>query len=484
MTKTPDYSILDCLLEGCQIIGFDFRYLYLNDAAVKQARKSKEELLGRTMTEVYPGIETTPMFSVLKECLNERKSAELENEFAFPDGQAGWFLLKMHPVPEGVFILSLDISAHKQAKIDLQHRLQQMSALYAIDRAILATKNLSLLCQSMLMQIVSVLRVDAAAILLFEPQSGELEFAAGHGFFTSKIEKTRFRIGQGHLGRAALERRTLFIPHLHKDVFLRASLIEHERFVSYLATPLISQEQLIGVLEVFTRSPLSPDSNWVAFFEALGRQVAMGLDSIQTSQELRRALLDLTLSYDLTIEGWSKALDLRDHDTEGHTVRVTEMTVLLAQMANVQKNEIVHVRRGALLHDIGKMGVPDAILLKPDKLTDDEWEIMRKHPVYAYEWLSPIEYLKPALAIPYSHHEKWDGTGYPQGLKGEQIPLPARLFAVVDVWDALSHDCPYRKAWSQERAAKYIREQAGKHFDPNVVGLFLQLLEREEPTAG
>jgi len=184
------------------------------------------------------------------------------------------------------------------------------------------------------------------------------------------------------------------------------------------------------------------------------------------------------------MEGWSKALDLRDHETEGHTVRVTEMTVLLAQMAKVPKNEIVHVRRGALLHDIGKMGVPDAILLKPDKLTDDEWDIMRKHPVYVYEWLSPIEYLKPALAIPYSHHEKWDGTGYPQGLKGEQIPLPARLFAVVDVWDALSHDRPYRKAWSQERVAKYIREQAGKHFDPNVVGLFLQLLEREELTAG
>jgi len=210
----------------------------------------------------------------------------------------------------------------------------------------------------------------------------------------------------------------------------------------------------------------------------------MGLDSVQTSQELGRALLDLTLSYDLTMEGWSKALDLRDHETEGHTVRVTEMTVLLAQMAKVPKNEIVHVRRGALLHDIGKMGVPDAILLKPDKLTDDEWDIMRKHPVYVYEWLSPIEYLKPALAIPYSHHEKWDGTGYPQGLKGEQIPLPARLFAVVDVWDALSHDRPYRKAWSQERVAKYIREQAGKHFDPNVVGLFLQLLEREELTAG
>jgi len=152
------------------------------------------------------------------------------------------------------------------------------------------------------------------------------------------------------------------------------------------------------------------------------------------------------------------------------------MTVSLAQVMGLSDDEILQIKRGALLHDIGKMGIPDAILLKPDKLTDDEWVIMRKHPTFAYEMLSRIEYLKPALDIPYCHHEKWDGTGYPQGLRGEQIPLAARLFAVVDVWDALSNDRPYRPGWLKERVIEYIQSQGGTHFDPMIVETFLNLL--------
>lgn len=200
----------------------------------------------------------------------------------------------------------------------------------------------------------------------------------------------------------------------------------------------------------------------------------LGVSFNQMAISLEQRERDLLEAYDTTIEGWSRALDLRDKETEGHTLRVTEMTVALARKAGIPENEIVHIRRGALLHDIGKMGIPDSILLKPDKLTDDEWAIMRKHPAFAYELLYPIEFLRPALSIPYCHHEKWDGTGYPQGLKGEQIPLPARLFAVVDVWDALSYDRPYRKAWSQDLVFKHIREQSGAHFDPKVVEMFLQ----------
>ncbi|MEW6288018.1 MAG: HD domain-containing phosphohydrolase [Chloroflexota bacterium] len=206
----------------------------------------------------------------------------------------------------------------------------------------------------------------------------------------------------------------------------------------------------------------------------------LGVSFNQMAISLEQRQRDLLEAYDTTIEGWSRALDLRDKETEGHTLRVTEMTVALARKAGIPENEIVHIRRGALLHDIGKMGIPDSILLKPDKLTVDEWAIMRKHPMFAYELLYPIEFLRPALSIPYCHHEKWDGTGYPQGLKGEQIPLPARLFAVVDVWDALSYDRPYRKAWSQEKVIEYICEQSGSHFDPKVVEWFLQILSRDE----
>jgi HD-GYP domain-containing protein (c-di-GMP phosphodiesterase class II) len=178
----------------------------------------------------------------------------------------------------------------------------------------------------------------------------------------------------------------------------------------------------------------------------------------------------------MTIEGWSRAMDLRDHDTEGHTLRVTEVTVDLAEIAGIPMEEIVHIRRGALLHDIGKIGVPDSILHKPGKLTEEEWEVMRRHPSFAYHFLYPIDYLRPSLAIPHSHHEKWDGTGYPQGLKGDQIPLSARLFAVVDVWDALSSDRPYRRAWPRDKVLQYIREQSGRHFDPQVVQWFLKMV--------
>jgi HD-GYP domain-containing protein (c-di-GMP phosphodiesterase class II) len=154
------------------------------------------------------------------------------------------------------------------------------------------------------------------------------------------------------------------------------------------------------------------------------------------------------------------------------------MSLRLARAMGVDEAEQVHIRRGALLHDIGKMGVPDAILLKPGPLTDDEWAVMRKHPAYAYDMLSPITYLRPALDIPYCHHEKWDGTGYPRGLKAEEIPVAARLFAVVDVWDALCSDRPYRAAWPAAKVREHLRALSGAHFDPQVVEMFLRMIEK------
>ena len=197
---------------------------------------------------------------------------------------------------------------------------------------------------------------------------------------------------------------------------------------------------------------------------------------LQERAKLREANAQLLNAYEATIEGLSHALDLRDRETEGHSQRVTGVTVKLAQTLNISDEEIVQFRRGALLHDIGKIGIPDSILHKPDSLTPEEWVLMRKHPQFAYDMLSPIEYLRPALDIPHSHHEKWDGTGYPRGLKGEKIPLSARLFAIADVWDALTSDRPYRRAWTEEQALTYIREQSGKHFDPQVVELFFKVI--------
>jgi len=171
-------------------------------------------------------------------------------------------------------------------------------------------------------------------------------------------------------------------------------------------------------------------------------------------------------------------MDLRDKETEGHTQRVTELTVELAGYFGIEDETLLHIRRGALLHDMGKLGIPDAVLLKPAQLTDQEWTLMKQHPQMAYDMLYPIEYLRPALDIPYCHHEKWDGSGYPRGLREKEIPLAARIFAIVDVWDALTSDRPYRPAWSKEKTLTYIQEQSGMHFDPQIVEIFTQMIKK------
>jgi putative nucleotidyltransferase with HDIG domain len=302
-----------------------------------------------------------------------------------------------------------------------------------------------------------------------------LEFAAGKGFRTKEVRSTRLRVGEGLAGKVALERMVLHVSNLlNNENVLRKDLLD-EGFVSYQAAPLIAKGQLQGVLEIFNREVMDRDEEQIEFLETLAIQAAIAIDNSQLFSDLQRSNFELEMAYDATIEGWSRALELRDQETEGHTLRVTDMTVRLAQELGVSSEELIHIRRGALLHDIGKMGVPDRILLKPDKLDSDEWELMKQHTVYAYEMLWPIEFLRLAIDIPYCHHEHWDGTGYPRQLMGDQIPLSARLFAVADVWDALTSDRPYREAWSETKALEYIKTNAGKHFDARVVELFLIL---------
>ncbi len=189
-------------------------------------------------------------------------------------------------------------------------------------------------------------------------------------------------------------------------------------------------------------------------------------------------------AYDTTLEGWARALELRDQETEGHTRRVTELTMHLASYMGISESEKVNIHRGVLLHDIGKMGVPDNILRKTGKLDENEWNEMRKHPVYAYNLLSPISYLRGALDIPYCHHEHWDGSGYPRGLRGEQIPLSARIFSVVDIWDALLSNRPYRKAWPREKVVTYLRDVSGTILDPKIVDIFLKMINADVNQTG
>ena len=206
----------------------------------------------------------------------------------------------------------------------------------------------------------------------------------------------------------------------------------------------------------------------------------LAIGAYVVSNILNKAIRDSVRAYDETIQGWANALELRDSETMGHSQRVVDLTLSLARKLGIRGPDLIHVRRGVLLHDIGKMGVPDAILHKPGPLTEEEWVVMRKHPEYARDYFSGISYLTPAMDIPFFHHESWDGTGYPNGLQGEHIPLPARIFAVVDAWDALTSNRPYREAWSKEKTLEYIHEQSGKHFDPRIVDVFVRLIEKQK----
>ncbi len=371
----------------------------------------------------------------------------------------------------------VDVTERKKAEESTRRYLERLSVLRAIDLAITSSLDLRVTLSVFLDQAGAHLGVDAVDVLLLNPSSKMLEFSAGRGFRTRGIEQTRLRLGEGLAGRAALERTAISIPDLAEAAqdFTRQRMLSAEDFVSYFAAPLIAKGEVKGVLEIFTRTAFTPDHEWLDFVEALAGQAAIAVDNSSLFDGMQRANLDLTLAYDATLEGWSRALDLRDRETEGHTQRVAELTLLLAEAMGVGGSDLLNMRRGALLHDIGKLAVPDSILFKPGRLTEEEWEVMKRHPVAAYEMLSSIAYLRPALDIPYSHHEKWDGTGYPRGLRGEQIPEAARIFAIADVWDALRSNRPYRRAWSEDDARRYIREQSGKHFDPAVVEAFFGL---------
>lgn len=366
---------------------------------------------------------------------------------------------------------------HRKAQEQIHRQFARLTALRAIDVAINSSADLRLTLNLLVAQVVALLGVDAADVLLLNRQTHVLEYVVATGFRNPANTRGHVRLGQGLVGRAALERSRVVEPNLAEaESFTRSKLVTEEGFAAYYAVPLVAKGQIKGVLEGFHRARTEVDADWLEFLETLAGQAAIAIDNAQMMRDLQQSNEELIIAYDTTLEGWVKALDLRDKETEGHSQRVTEMTLRLAQAMGMREEEMQHVRRGALLHDIGKLGIADDILLKPSSLTPEEWVTMRRHTEYAYEWLSAIPYLRPALDIPYCHHERWDGSGYPRGLKGEQIPLAARIFSVVDVWDALRSNRPYRSAWPETKVREHILSLAGKQFDPTVVQGFFEML--------
>ncbi|MCD6576730.1 MAG: GAF domain-containing protein [Anaerolineaceae bacterium] len=379
-------------------------------------------------------------------------------------------------------IAQRELVRRRETEKRLQLQLKRLSALQNINIAITTNIDLQIPLYLLLEQVTNELAVDAADVLLLDDESQELVFVAGRGFKTDALRYTKLNMGQGLAGKAAETGEVIRINNLNDKLtsLHQSPLIKDEKFLAYFGVPLITKGKVKGVLEIFHRSELYPDDDWLDFLNTLTSETAIAVDNAQMLQDLEKSNLDLVNAYDTTIEGWARTLELRDRETEGHSQRVMDLTMRLSRKLGIPEDEIKHIQRGALLHDIGKMGIPDKILLKKGPLTEEEWVVMRKHPQFARDMLSAIPFLEKAIDIPYYHHERWDGTGYPCGLRGEDIPLSARIFAIVDVWDALRSDRPYRKAWTDEEALNEIKRGNGTHFDPVVVKAFMEVIDLEQ----
>lgn len=358
----------------------------------------------------------------------------------------------------------------------LARQLERLGALRAIDKAIISGGELNTTLYILLESLTRLLNVEAAAILLIDPSAKKLELRASLGFFGEYPCPTPIEVGEGLAGQAAHELQTVYYHDLERLDPKYTQSVRGDGVIDYYAVPLYANESLRGVLEVYDRAP-RPDAEWKNYLETLAGQAAIAIAQSTLLTDLQNANIEMSEAYEETLKGWSRALNLRDRETDDHTQRVVELSLQLAEKMGLSGERLLHFERGAILHDIGKMGIPDVILLKPGSLTEDEWAVMRKHPLYAQMLISPIHYLEPAMAIPLYHHERWDGSGYPFGLQGAEIPLEARVFAVIDVWDALRSDRPYRKALSDQEALLYIEEQSGKYFDPDVVRIFIKMLQ-------
>lgn len=481
-------ALIENSAEGVTLLDENGKILYASPSIDRIFGYQPSDTLHRNMMEYIHPDDLPKVLNVMKEILQQpEKTFSVELRALHQRGSWLWVdvlgqNLLGDPAVRGVIVNVRDITERKLAEERIHRQVERLNSLRTVDMAITTSLDLRVTLAVLLEHMISQLGVHAADILLYQPHAQVLAYAAGRGFRARTVEATRMRLGESYAGHAALERRMISIPdlsvQLHPPKF--RNFLAEEGFASYIGAPLIAKGQVKGVIEVFHRAPLNPDPDWLTFFETLASQAAIALDSAELFENLQSANLNLVLAYDNTLEGWVRALDLRDRETEGHTQRVAEMTAQLAREMGISEEANVHLRRGALLHDIGKIAVSDNILLKPEPLTEEEWQMVRKHPGFAYDLLSPIDYLRPALDIPYCHHEKWDGTGYPRGLKGEQIPLAARIFAVVDVYDALINDRPYRKGWKRQDVLEHIRSLSGTHFDPRVVDIFLNLVASEE----
>lgn len=464
------------------VYDYEMRINLIDGAGVEQIGIKVDNPIGMKIPEVFHEEIVAQLEPYYRSAL---KGSLSQFEYTFQD-----LTMLVHVLPMvddggqviGGMALIQNMTDRRKAEQALRRQNERLSALHMIDNAISGSLNLKVVLNVLLEKVTRHLAVDAAEILLYNSSLQTLDFFLQRGFKNpGLLGQTSYRLSEGSMSEAFVYRRLVRMPSEsgddNKDML--PHFFEEEGFEVGYAIPLITKGQVKGVLGLYNRTSILQDADWVNFLETIASQAAIAVDNAEMFESLKRSNQELMLSYDTTLEGWVRALDIRDHETEGHTMRVADATLKLARAVGLSESELVNIRRGALLHDIGKMGIPDEVLLKKGKFNEHEWKIMRRHPTIAYELLSPIPYLRTALDIPYCHHERWDGTGYPRGLKGTEIPLASRIFSVVDVWDALRSDRVYRQAWPDEEVKSYLIEQAGKEFDPEIVETFIRLMYPE-----
>jgi putative nucleotidyltransferase with HDIG domain len=365
----------------------------------------------------------------------------------------------------------------EQAVVDqLKNRESQLGALMGIGQAINSSRGLKRVLEEVMDSLIALMRAERGFLMLRE-SDGQLSVRIARGIDHINLAEDSFKVSRTIVERVAATGETILTTNAQEDPrFENQMSVAAYQLRSILCAPLKLKNELIGVIYVDNRARSGifqvQDQNLI---KAFSDQAAVAIDNARLFDDLQDKNRELEEAYQATLEGWVSALDMRDKETEGHTQRVTVLTQRLAKTMGVEGEQLVHITRGALLHDIGKMAIPDSILLKPGPLTDEERELIKQHPIYAYDMLKRIDFLLPAIDIPYCHHEKWDGSGYPRGLKGEEIPFAARIFPVVDVWDALTSNRPYREGLPQDEVRARIQADSGRHFDPHVVDVFLQM---------
>ncbi len=347
--------------------------------------------------------------------------------------------------------------------------------LLVIAQDMMSTLDLNTLLNKITAASSELTNAQAASILLFDPIQQELFFRASTHLKAPLLDDLRVPLDGSIAGDIIKSGKPMVIQDAQSDVRHHKGTGITSAFITenLLAVPMFVKGQTMGVLEALNKIDGEFAESDQELLLALGAQAAVALENAQLFDALQK-------SYESILEGWAKALELRDYETQGHTLRVTELTLRIAREMGLKGNDLVIIRRGAILHDIGKIAIPDQILLKPGKLTSEEREIMTRHPTYAKEMIEKIVFLHPVIDIPYYHHEQWDGSGYPKGLKGEEIPLNARIFAIADFWDALTTNRPYRKALPGEEVKAMIAERSSTHFDPDIVEVFLKLMNSSE----